>query len=136
MNDTLAGLLQVLALVVLLGVAYVPLGDYMARVFTTEKHWRVEALIYRIAGVDPASGQRWTTYAAGVLGFSFFSVVLLYLLQRLQPLLPLSSGRGAVPPGMAFNNAVSFTTNTNWQSYVPGRSWATPCRRPGSPCRT
>ena len=119
MNDTLAGLLQVLALVVLLGVAYVPLGDYMARVFTTEKHWRVEALIYRVARVDPASGQRWTTYAAGVLGFSFFSVVLLYLLQRLQPLLPLSFGRDAVPPAMAFNNAVSFTTNTNWQSYVP-----------------
>ena len=108
-----------LALVVLLAVAYVPLGDYMARVFTAEKHWRVETLVYRVVRVDPASGQRWTTYAAGVLGFSFFSIVLLYLLQRLQPLLPLSFGRGAVPPGMAFNNAVSFTTNTNWQSYVP-----------------
>ena len=119
MNETLAGLLQVLALVVLLAVAYVPLGDYMARVFTTEEHWRVEALVYRVVRVDPASGQRFPTYAAGVLGFSFFSVVLLYLLQRLQPLLPLSFGRGAVPPGMAFNNAVSFTTNTNWQSYVP-----------------
>ena len=119
MNDTLAGLLQVLALLVLLAAAYVPLGDYMARVFTTDKHWRVEALVYRVVRVDPASGQRWTTYAAGVLGFSFFSVVLLYLLQRLQPLLPLSSGRDAVPPAMAFNNAVSFTTNTNWQSYVP-----------------
>jgi len=119
MNDTLAGLLQVLALLVLLAAAYVPLGDYMARVFTTEKHWRVEALVYRVVRVDPASGQRWTTYAAGVLGFSFFSVVLLYLLQRLQPLLPLSFGRDAVPPAMAFNNAVSFTTNTNWQSYVP-----------------
>ena len=61
MNDTLAGLLQVLALVLLLAVAYVPLGDYMARVFTTEKHWRVEALVYRVVRVDPASGQRWTT---------------------------------------------------------------------------
>jgi K+-transporting ATPase ATPase A chain len=119
MNDTLAGLLQVLALVLLLAVAYVPLGDYMARVFTAEKHWRVEALVYRLVRVDPASGQRFPTYAAGVLGFSFVSIVLLYLLQRLQPLLPLSFGRGAVPPGMAFNNAVSFTTNTNWQSYVP-----------------
>ena len=71
MNDTLAGLLQVLALVLLLAVAYVPLGDYMARVFTAEKHWRVEALVYRLVRVDPASGQRFPTYAAGVLGFSF-----------------------------------------------------------------
>src|SRR4051812_37557940 len=91
----------------------------MARVSPPEKHGGVEPLVSRLARVDPASGQRFPTYAAGVLGFSFASVVVLYLLQRLQPLLPLSFGRGAVEPGMAFNNAVSFTTNTNWQSYVP-----------------
>ena len=123
MSDLGAGLLQVAALLVVLGVCYVPLGDYMARVFTSEKHWRVESAIYRLVRVDATSGQRWTSYAAGVLGFSFVSVVLLYLLQRLQPLLPLGFGRGVdgdtIPPAMAFNNAVSFVTNTNWQSYVP-----------------
>ncbi|MCF7553587.1 potassium-transporting ATPase subunit KdpA [Pseudonocardia sp. WMMC193] len=119
MDDTLAGLLQVLFLLVLLAACYAPLGDYMARVFTSEKDWRVEAALYRLVRVDASSGQRWPTYAMGLLGFSFVSIVLLYLLQRLQPLLPLSFGRGAVEPAMAFNTAVSFVTNTNWQSYVP-----------------
>src|SRR3954452_22018346 len=122
-TDTLAGLAQVAALLLLLALAYRPLGDHMARVFTTEKHLRVEKALYRLVRVDPDTGQRWTTYAAGVLGFSFVSVLFLYLLQRLQPLLPLAFGRGVdadtVPPAMAFNNAVSFVTNTNWQSYVP-----------------
>jgi K+-transporting ATPase ATPase A chain len=119
MSDTLAGLLQVAALLVLLVVCYVPLGDYMARVFESDGHWRVERLLYRLVRVDADAGQRWPTYAAGVLGFSFVSVVLVYLLQRLQPLLPLAFDRGSVPPAMAFNTAVSFVTNTNWQSYVP-----------------
>jgi K+-transporting ATPase ATPase A chain len=123
MSDTLAGLLQVGALVVLLAIAYVPLGDYMARVFTSEKHLRVERFLYRVVRVDAAAEQRWITYAAGVLGFSFVSVVLLYVIQRLQPFLPFGFGRGVdgdtIPPAMAFNNAVSFVTNTNWQSYVP-----------------
>jgi K+-transporting ATPase ATPase A chain len=118
-DDTLAGLLQVALLLVLLAACYAPLGDYMATVFTSEKDWRIEAALYRLVRVDARSGQRWPTYAAGVLGFSFVSVVLLYLLQRLQPLLPLSSGRGAVEPAVAFNTAISFVTNTNWQSYVP-----------------
>ncbi|MBN9109790.1 MAG: potassium-transporting ATPase subunit KdpA [Pseudonocardia sp.] len=119
MNDTLAGLLQVAALLVLLAACYAPLGDYMAKVFTTERHWRVETLLYRVARVDPSSGQRWPVYAAGVLGFSFVSIVLLYLLQRLQPVLPASFDRGSVGPATAFNTAISFVTNTNWQSYVP-----------------
>ncbi|GAA4854403.1 potassium-transporting ATPase subunit KdpA [Pseudonocardia benzenivorans] len=119
MGDTLAGLFQVAALLVLLGVCYVPLGDYMARVFTAERHWRIESMLYRLVRVDASSGQRWPTYAAGVLGFSFVSCALLYLLQRLQPVLPASFGRGPVPPATAFNTAVSFVTNTNWQSYVP-----------------
>lgn len=119
MSDTLAGLFQVAALLVLLGVCYVPLGDYMARVFTAERHWRIESMLYRLVRVDASSGQRWPTYAAGVLGFSFVSCALLYLLQRLQPVLPASFGRGPVPPATAFNTAVSFVTNTNWQSYVP-----------------
>jgi K+-transporting ATPase ATPase A chain len=122
-NDTVAGLLQILALVVLLAVVYVPLGDYMARVFTGERHLRVEKAVYRATRVDADSGQRWTTYAAALLAFSFFGVVLLYLIQRFQPLLPMGFGRGVngdeIPAAMAFNNAVSFVTNTNWQSYVP-----------------
>src|SRR5262245_26542177 len=113
------GFLQVGLLVLALAAVYKPLGDYMARVFTSEKHLRVEWAIYRIGRVNPDSQQNWKVYAAGVLGFSFVSVVLLYLLQRLQPLLPFSFGRGAVEPGIAFNTAVSFVTNTNWQSYIP-----------------
>ncbi|MEQ3554830.1 potassium-transporting ATPase subunit KdpA [Pseudonocardia nematodicida] len=119
MSDVVAGLLQAGLLIVLLGACYVPVGDHMARVFTDERDLRVETALYRLAGVDPRAGQRWPTYAAGVLGFSFVSVLLLYLVQRLQPLLPLSSGRGAVDPPTAFNTAISFVTNTNWQSYVP-----------------
>ncbi len=119
MSSTLAGLLQAGTLVLLLALVYRPLGDHMARVYSDERHWRAEAALYRLVRVDPAAEQRWPTYAAGVLGFSFVSIVLLYLLQRLQPLLPLAFDRGAVEPGMAFNTAVSFVTNTNWQSYVP-----------------
>jgi K+-transporting ATPase ATPase A chain len=115
----MTGLLVFTVLVAALAVAYVPVGNYLARVYSDEKHWAVERAVYRVVRVDPGSGQRWTRYAAGVLAFSFVSIVLLYLLQRLQPLLPLSFGRGAVPAEMAFNNAVSFVTNTNWQSYVP-----------------
>ncbi|WP_028932477.1 potassium-transporting ATPase subunit KdpA [Pseudonocardia spinosispora] len=123
MSSFAAGLIQVGVLVLLLAAAYVPLGNYMARVFSSDRHWRVERWIYRLCRVDPSTEQRWTVYGAGVLGLSFASFVLLYLLQRLQPLLPLGFGRGVdgdtVPPSMAFNTAVSFVTNTNWQSYVP-----------------
>ncbi len=123
MSSTVAGLIQVGAILLVLALVWKPLGDYMARVFTSEKHWRIEAVFYRMFRVDATSEQRWTTYAAGVLGFSFVGIVLLYLLQRLQPLLPLGFDRGVdgntVPPAMAFNTAVSFVTNTNWQSYVP-----------------
>jgi K+-transporting ATPase ATPase A chain len=119
MSPTVAGLVQLGVLLALLAVVYVPFGNHMAAVYTGERHWRVERLVYRIVRVDPDSEQRWTGYAAAVLAFSFLSVVLLHLLQRLQGLLPLSLDRGAVEPGIAFNTAVSFVTNTNWQSYVP-----------------
>ncbi|WP_020502428.1 potassium-transporting ATPase subunit KdpA [Sciscionella marina] len=119
MSDLWAGLSQIGVLLLCLAAAYKPLGDYLARVFTSERHWKLESGIYRVIRVDPDSGQRWTTYAAGVLGFSFVSIVLLYLLQRLQAILPLNFGRGAVDPATAFNTAVSFVTNTNWQSYTP-----------------
>ncbi|WP_027941860.1 potassium-transporting ATPase subunit KdpA [Amycolatopsis taiwanensis] len=118
MGDTWAGLAQAGILVVALAVVYRPLGGFMARVFTTDRHWRIERVIYRLVRVNPSSEQRWTTYALGVLAFGLVSALLLYALQRLQPLLPLSFGR-SIPAEMAFNTAVSFATNTNWQSYVP-----------------
>ena len=119
LSSTIAGLVQLGVLVLLLAAVYVPFGNYLAAVYTGERHWRVERALYRVVRVDPDSEQRWTGYAAALLAFSFLSVVLLYLLQRLQGLLPLSLGRGAVDPGIAFNTAISFVTNTNWQSYVP-----------------
>ncbi|RKT85852.1 K+-transporting ATPase ATPase A chain [Saccharopolyspora antimicrobica] len=119
MSSLTVGLVQAGLLILAIGVVYRPLGDYLAHVYTSEKHWRVEKVIYRLVRVDGDAQQRWTTYAAGVLGFSAMSIALLYLLQRLQPLLPLSFGRGAVEPAVAFNTAISFATNTNWQSYVP-----------------
>ncbi|MEJ2884944.1 potassium-transporting ATPase subunit KdpA [Actinomycetospora aeridis] len=115
----MAGLLQVAVLLLLLAAAWRPLGDWMARVYTDERDWGVERLVYRVVRVDPRSEQRASTYAVAVLAFSFAGIVLLYLLQRLQTLLPWSFDRGAVEPGVAFNTAISFVTNTNWQSYVP-----------------
>lgn len=117
MSDTLAGLLQVVVLLVALGVVYRPLGAYMARVYTSDRHTRVERLLYRVVGVDPEANQRWPVYARSVLAFSLIGVVGLYALQRLQPHLPLSLGFPGVAPDQAFNTAASFVTNTNWQSY-------------------
>ena len=117
MGDAAAGFLTVATLVAALAVVHAPLGDHMARVYTSSRHLRVERLLYRVAGVDPDAEQRWPVYARAVLGFSFVSVLLLYALQRLQGLLPLSLGFPGVAPATAWNTAVSFVTNTNWQSY-------------------
>ena len=119
MSDTAAGLLQLLALLVALAVVWRPLGDWMARVYATENHWRGERLIYRLTGVNPDSDQRAGTYAVSILMFSLVGVALLYLIQRLQGVLGFDQGHGAVDPGVAFNTAISFNTNTNWQSYTP-----------------
>ncbi|MDK0522762.1 potassium-transporting ATPase subunit KdpA [Streptomyces sp. ML-6] len=117
MSPVLAGVLQVLALVVALGLAYRPLGDHMARVYSSEKHLRVEKWIYRTVGVDPNTRMRWPAYLRGVLAFSVVSVLFLYLLQRLQGSLPGSLGFVSIDPDQAFNTAASFVANTNWQSY-------------------
>ena len=119
MSATAAGFVQLAVLLLALAAAWRPLGDWMARVYTDTRHWRIERGIYRLVRVDPDSEQRWTTYAVAVLAFSFVGVVLLYLLQRLQAVFGADLGRGAVSPAVAFNTAVSFVTNTNWQSYVP-----------------
>ncbi|SCX37627.1 K+-transporting ATPase ATPase A chain [Klenkia marina] len=114
----MTGWLQVGLLVLALGLAHKPLGDWMARVFTAEKHWRVEKLAYRVVGVDADAEQRWPTYLRSVLAFSLVGVLLLYSLQRLQALLPLGNGMPGVEPSSAWNTAVSFVTNTNWQGYA------------------
>ncbi|PXY26102.1 potassium-transporting ATPase subunit KdpA [Prauserella sp. PE36] len=118
MPDSWAGLVQVAILLGALALVYRPFGDYLARVYTSEQHWKAERALYRLFRVNPSSEQRWSTYAVSVLAFSFVSIVVLYLLQRLQPVLPWNFGRGAIEPGMAFNTAISFVTNTNWQSYA------------------
>ncbi|OUD00744.1 potassium-transporting ATPase subunit KdpA [Streptomyces swartbergensis] len=117
MGPVLAGVLQMLALMAALALAYVPLGDHMARVYSSGRHWRVEKWIYRGIGADPDTEMRWPAYLRGVLAFSAAGVLFLYLLQRLQGVLPLSLGFRSIDPDQAFNTAVSFVTNTNWQSY-------------------
>jgi K+-transporting ATPase ATPase A chain len=117
MSVTAAGWLQFGLLVLALAAVHKPLGDHLARVFTTARHWWVERLVYRVVGVDADSEQRWPTYLRSVLAFSAVGVLLLYLLQRFQSLLPLSNGMSAVEQTSAWNTAVSFVTNTNWQGY-------------------
>ncbi|MGW0869175.1 potassium-transporting ATPase subunit KdpA [Streptomyces sp. NPDC002740] len=117
MGPVLAGVLQLLALVAALVLAYIPLGTYMARVYSTGRHWRVEKWIYKGIGADPDTEMRWPAYLRGVLAFSAAGVLFLYLLQRLQGHLPGSLGFRAIDPDQAFNTAASFVTNTNWQSY-------------------
>ncbi|HEV7195532.1 MAG TPA: potassium-transporting ATPase subunit KdpA, partial [Pedococcus sp.] len=75
MSDTVSGLLTIGLLVLALALVHVPLGDYLASTFTSEKHWRVERFVYRIVGVRPDSEQRWTAYTASVLGISAVSTV-------------------------------------------------------------
>jgi potassium-transporting ATPase potassium-binding subunit len=119
MNDTAAGWLQFGLLLAALAACYVPLGNYIARIYTADKHWRIERGIYKTIGIDPSADQKWSSYIKSVLAFSAISVLFLYGLQRLQGVLlgwvgPHFPG---VPPDTAFNTAASFTTNTNWQNY-------------------
>ncbi len=111
------GLMQIGVVFLLLAAAYRPLGSYMAHVFTAPRHLAVERTIYRLCGVDPHSEQRWPAYFGSLIAFSLLSVLGLYTLQRVQQWLPLAYGMEPVAPDQAFNTAVSFTTNTNWQSY-------------------
>ncbi|MEU6976584.1 potassium-transporting ATPase subunit KdpA [Streptomyces sp. NPDC046371] len=117
MSPVLAGALQLLALVVALGLSYRPLGDHMAKVYSSEKHYRPEKWIYKAIGANPNVEMRWPAYLRGVLAFSAVSVLFLYLLQRVQGSLPGSLGFVSIDPDQAFNTAASFVANTNWQSY-------------------
>jgi len=103
-----------------------PLGIYLGRVWAGEKTWLdpvlkpVERLVYAGCGVKPEKGQNWVAYAMSMLAFSAASFVVLYLILRFQDLLPLNpQGFAGLSPHLSFNTAVSFVTNTNWQSYVP-----------------
>ncbi|MCG6497367.1 potassium-transporting ATPase subunit KdpA [Kitasatospora sp. A2-31] len=117
MSSTLAGWLQVLALVAALVLCYRPLGDYIARILTSKKHLRVERGLYRVVGVDADADQRWPVYLRSVLAFSAVSVLFLYGLIRLQQHLLLNLGVEQMAGHQAWNTAISFVTNTNWQSY-------------------
>ncbi|WP_330331367.1 potassium-transporting ATPase subunit KdpA [Streptomyces sp. NBC_00536] len=117
MSPVLSGVLQLLALVAALALAYRPLGEYMARVYSSEKHYKPEKWIYKAIGANPSVEMRWPAYLRAVLSFSVVGVLFLYGLQRLQGVLPGSLGFASIKPDQAFNTAVSFVTNTNWQSY-------------------
>lgn len=117
--DAALAILQVATVVLVLVVIHRPLGDAMAHLYTSPRDLRIERGLYRVIGVDPRSEQTWPAYVRGVLAFSVVGVLLVYLLQRLQAVLPASLGLPAVPEGLAFNTAASFVANTNWQSYSP-----------------
>ncbi|MGN6444249.1 potassium-transporting ATPase subunit KdpA [Amnibacterium sp.] len=117
--DALRFALTLLTLLVALVALGWPLSTWMARTYLTDRDWRLERGVYRLLGVDARAEQRWPNYLRGVLAISVLGVLLLYGIQRLQAVLPSSLGLPAVPPGLAFNTAISFVTNTNWQSYSP-----------------
>lgn len=110
--------LQLLAVVTMLGALNVPLGNYMARVYTSEKHWCVERFIYRWVGVNPDAEQRGIWYLVSVLAFSAVSVLGLLTLLMWQTHLPQPWGHKGMTPLLALNTAVSFATNTSWQNYA------------------
>ncbi len=121
---TANGWIQIAIYFAVLTLLVVPLGRYMARVFEGERTFLspvlrpVEGLLYRAAGVDETREQHWIAYTVAMLLFNAAGFLLVYAIQRLQHVLPLNpAGQSAVPADLAFNTAVSFATNTNWQNY-------------------
>jgi len=119
------GVLQIALFLLVLLALVKPMGAYMARVYAGERTWLdpvlrpLERLIYRAAGVDSNREMRWTSYTLAFLAFSLVSTFILYLILRLQGILPLNPHHvPGMSPDLAFNTAVSFATNTNWQAYV------------------
>jgi K+-transporting ATPase ATPase A chain len=121
------GWLQIGVFFALVLLAAKPMGLYMARVYEGKKTWLdpvlgpFERLLYRLTGVDASAEMRWTEYGAAMLIFSFATLLLTYAVERLQHAIPLWNPQhlAAVEPWLAWNTAASFTTNTNWQAYVP-----------------
>jgi potassium-transporting ATPase potassium-binding subunit len=118
-TTTTAGILFLVSLIVALAAVHVPLGDYMYRVYTSDKDSRGERVIYRLIGADPKSEQTWGSYVRSVLAFSAVSILFLFIFQLVQGKLPLHLNGPAtqMTPALAWNTAVSFVTNTNWQAY-------------------
>jgi potassium-transporting ATPase potassium-binding subunit len=118
-STSTAGIAFLALLVLALVAVHIPLGDYMYRVYTSPRDWRVEKLIYRAIGADPKAEQPWYAYARSVLAFSAVSVLFLFFFQLVQGKLPLHLHNPATPmtPALAWNTAISFVTNTNWQAY-------------------
>ena len=117
--NTASFIIQVSALVLVLAAVHRPLGAYLARVFEGTASSGAERIIYRLSGIDAGSDQTWSVYLRSVLAFSAVSIVVVFGLQRLQGVLPGSNGLAGVDPWVAMNTAISFVTNTNWQTYVP-----------------
>ncbi|MEV0649529.1 potassium-transporting ATPase subunit KdpA [Phytomonospora sp. NPDC050363] len=117
MSATAAGVIFILALVACLVAAYKPLGDHIYRTVTRKEHRAIERAVYKLVGVRSDVEQTWGGYARSVLAFSALSIFFLYGLQRLQEHLPWSNDMAGVPAALAWNTAVSFTANTNWQAY-------------------
>ncbi len=117
--NVLSFLTQLGILLVVLAAVHQPLGAYLAGTFTSHRDLKVERGFYKLAGVDAGADQRWTVYLRSVIAFTMVSIVAVYLLQRLQGILPFSQGMTGVDPWVAMNTAVSFATNTNWQTYAP-----------------
>lgn len=119
MSTTTAGALFLLSLVVALAAVHLPLGDYMFRVYSSTKDYRAEAVVYRLIGADPKAEQTWGAYARSVLAFSAVGILFLFIFQLVQGKLPLAltDPSTEITPALAWNTAVSFVTNTNWQAY-------------------
>ncbi|MFI6600270.1 potassium-transporting ATPase subunit KdpA [Nonomuraea sp. NPDC050536] len=117
MSATAAGIVFIVSLIVALALVHKPFGDYMYRVYSGNKHNAVERGIYKLIGVRPDTEQRWGVYARSVLAFSVISILVVYGMQRLQDKLPLAIGMKPVTDHIAWNTAISFVTNTNWQAY-------------------
>ena len=120
MSSTVAGIAFLVLLVAALAAAHVPLGDYMFRVYTSPRDSKVEKAIYRIVGIDSKAEQAWRGYARNVLAFSAVGVLFLFFFELFQDKLPLHLHDPAtkMTPSLAWNTAVSFVTNTSWQSYA------------------
>ncbi|MBV9834997.1 MAG: potassium-transporting ATPase subunit KdpA, partial [Alphaproteobacteria bacterium] len=121
---TVLGWAQIALFVVILAALTRPFGGFVYRVVQGERTWLspmlapVERVFYGLAGIDPKREQSWKDYALGMLAFNLCGIVLVYALQRLQAVLPLNpQDMAGVAPDLAFNTAVSFVTNTNWQNY-------------------
>jgi potassium-transporting ATPase potassium-binding subunit len=114
------GRLQALLLVFALAMTYRPLGDYIAHILTSAKHWRVEKGLYKVMGIGPEADQTRPVYIRSLLAISVVGILLLYLILRTQDHLMLGLGMPTMQADLAYNTASSFLTNTNWQSYAGG----------------